>query len=48
LNLRREQLLDRLWRRQRAAVHALQNHIEPFQGAGHAEVREHLSQPVAS
>ena len=48
LNLRGEQLLDRLRRRERAAIDAVENRIERFEGAGHAQVREDVAQPVAA
>src|SRR5687768_11481267 len=48
LRLRGEQLLDRLGRRQRAAVDALEDGIERFEGAWHPEVREDVPEPIAS
>ena len=48
LNLRGEQLLDRLGRGERAAIDALQNRIERFEGAGHAQVGEDVAEPVAA
>ena len=48
LNLRGQQLLDRFRRRQRAAVDARQNRVERFQGTGHAQVGQHLAEPIAA
>ena len=48
LNLRREQLLDRLGRGERAAIDAVENRVERFEGARHPQVREDVAQAVAS
>jgi hypothetical protein len=48
LNLRGEQLLDRFRRGERAAIDALENRIERFEGAWHPQVREDVAEPVAS
>jgi hypothetical protein len=42
LDLRTEQLLDRFRRRQRGPVDAVQDRIERFEGARHAQVGQHL------
>jgi hypothetical protein len=46
LNLRGEQLLDRFRRGERAAIDAVENRVECFERAGHAEVRENVTQAV--
>src|SRR5512133_3461078 len=48
VNLCGEQLLDRLGRRERAAIDTLEDGIERFEGARHVQVREDLPQAVAS
>jgi hypothetical protein len=45
LNLGGEQLLDRVRRRNRAAIDAVDNRIERSQRAKHAEVGARLSEP---
>lgn len=48
LDLRRQQLLDGLGRAERAAIHALENRIERFQGARQAQVGQHVAQAVTA
>ena len=48
LNLRRQQLLDRVRGRERAAIDALQDDVERFERARHFQVGQDLAQAVAS
>ena len=48
LNLRGEQLLDRIGRGQRAAVDVAQDRVERFQGAGHAQVGQDLPEAITA
>jgi hypothetical protein len=47
LNLRGQQLLNRFGCGERAAVDPVENRIQAFKSAWHAQVREHLAQSVA-
>src|SRR5688572_24847972 len=48
LNLRPEQLLDRLGGRERRAIDAVQNRVEGLKGPRHVQIGEHLPQTVAT
>ena len=47
LNLGGQQLLHRFRRGERTAVDPVENRMQGFRCAGHAQVRQHLAQPVA-
>lgn len=48
LNLRHEELLDGVWRRERAAIDVAQDRVERFEGTGHAQVGKDLAEAVTA